>query len=153
HGPAVIVVAGNGKDAILSARRNEIATLLRRGALGCLPGVRGTGETAPDERRGPAGGEGFLSTSALMVGGRVLGGRRRDLRCVIAYVAARPDVDGRIALWGDGLTPANPAHLVLDELPNWQIGPQIQQQAEPLGGLLALLGALYEDRVGAVAVE
>ena len=29
---------------------------------------------------------------------------------------------------------------------------QIQHQAEPLGGLLALLGSLYEDRVRSVAV-
>jgi hypothetical protein len=48
--------------------------------------------------------------------------------------------------------PVNPARMVLDELPNWQVGPQIQHQAEPLGGLLAALAALYEPKVAAVAV-
>jgi hypothetical protein len=49
--------------------------------------------------------------------------------------------------------PVNGAHLVTDELPLWQVGPQIQQQGEPLGGLLALLGGLYEPNVRAIAVR
>ena len=35
----------------------------------------------------------------------------------------------------------------------WQVGPQIEEQAEPSGGLLALLGALYEQDVQTVAVH
>jgi hypothetical protein len=46
----------------------------------------------------------------------------------------------------------NEAH-VLDELPLWQVGPQIQNQGEPLGGLLAILGALFDPNVRAIAVR
>jgi hypothetical protein len=56
-------------------------------------------------------------------------------------------------LWGDSPAPPNPARLLADESPGWQIGPDIQYQAEPMGGLLAVFAALYEDRVRAVAVR
>ena len=41
----------------------------------------------------------------------------------------------------------------LDELIGWQVGPQIEYQGEPLGGLLALLGGRYEDKVRAIAAR
>jgi hypothetical protein len=41
----------------------------------------------------------------------------------------------------------------MDELPLWQVGPQIQQQGEPLGGLLAVLATLYDPNVRTVAVN
>ena len=44
-------------------------------------------------------------------------------------------------LWGSTYASVNPARILLDEVPGWQIGPVIQQQAEPLGCLLAMLGA------------
>jgi hypothetical protein len=78
----------------------------------------------------------------------------KDVRSVFAYLGTRQDLDSqRIGVWGDSFVPANPPHLSLDELPQWQVGPDIERQAEPLGGLLALLSALYEDRVRAVAVR
>ena len=40
-----------------------------------------------------------------------------------------------------------------DELPAWQIGPETQYQAEPLGGLLAILAGLYEDNIQTIAVR
>jgi hypothetical protein len=58
-----------------------------------------------------------------------------------------------VGLWGDSFTPVNPARLILEEQPHWQIGPEIEQQADPLGGLLALLGATYDNRVKAIAVR
>jgi dienelactone hydrolase len=152
--PVVMAIAEYGKEAILSRRREEIETLLKNGAAVCLPDVRGTGETAPDWRRGPLSGEISLAASELMLGDTLLGARLKDLRSVVAYLETRPEIDPqRIALWGEGLTPPNPPAMALDELPNWQIGPQIQQQAEPLGGLLALLGALYERNIHSVAIE
>jgi hypothetical protein len=76
----------------------------------------------------------------------------KDLRTVIAYLRTNSLLDAqRIALWGDSLAPLNPERLLLDEVPGWQVGPEIQHQAEPLGGLLAILGALYEPDVRAVA--
>ena len=120
----------------------------------CLPDVRGTGETAPDFRRGTSSGEVSLAAAELMLGNTLLGARLKDLRSVLAYIESRPDVDrAHIALWGETLVPPNPARMLLDELPNWQIGPQTQQQAEPLGGLLALLGALIKPTQGKVLLD
>jgi hypothetical protein len=59
----------------------------------------------------------------------------------------------RIGLWGDSFAPVNPPHLLIDEQVQWQIGPEIEQQAEPLGGLLALLGGLYQEGVRMIAVR
>jgi hypothetical protein len=94
------------------------------------------------------------ANNELMLGETLLGRRLKDLRTVFAYLDSRHDLDSRrIGVWGDSFVPANPAHLLLDELPQWHVGPEIERQAEPLGGLLALLSALYEDRVRAVAVH
>jgi hypothetical protein len=152
--PVVVAVAEHGKDGLLALRSREIETLLGKGTAVCLPDVRGTGETAPDSRHGPLSAGISLAAAELMLGNTLLGAQLKDLRSVLTYVESRPDVDrGHIALWGEALVPPNPARMLLDELPNWQIGPQIQQQAEPLGGLLALLCALYEDNVRALAIE
>ncbi|MBI3694089.1 MAG: acetylxylan esterase [Acidobacteria bacterium] len=140
--------------ALGAANRAEIDALVTGGTAVCLPDVRGTGETAPDTRRGPMSAGISLAATELMLGNTMLGARLKDLRTVLAYLTRRPDLDTRrIAVWGDSVTPVNPSRLVLDELPWWQVGPQIQQQAEPLGGLLAILGALYEPDVHAVAVR
>ena len=72
RGPVVVVTAQQGKDGVLYARRGEIAELMRRGTLVCLPDVRGTGETAPDARRGPNSPQISLATSALMLGETLL---------------------------------------------------------------------------------
>jgi len=72
----------------------------------------------------------------------------------LLYLEQRPDLDGkRVGLWGESLMPVNGASLVLDENPLWQVGPQIQQQGEPLGGLLAVLGALYDSNVRTIGVR
>ena len=64
------------------------------------------------------------------------------------------DVDGRkLGLWGDSFAPVNPPRFPLDELIGWQVGPDIEYQGEPMGGLLALLGGLYEDKVCAIAAR
>ncbi len=152
--PVVVLVSQGGKERILADRTREIEALLKAGVAVCLADVRGTGESAPDTRRGPLGADISLSGTELMLGNTLLGARLKDLRTVIAYLASRPDVDARrMALWGDSHVPPNPRRLLLDELPNWQIGPQIQRQAEPLGGLLVVFAALFEDRVRAVAVH
>jgi dienelactone hydrolase len=147
-GPVVVIVSEQGKGRILTDRRREIEALLKAGFAVCLPDVRGTGESAPDTRRGPQSAGISLAATELMLGNTLLGARLKDLRSVIAWLGSRP-----IVMWGDSHAPPNPARMMLDELPNWQIGPQIQNQAEPLGGLLAILAAFYERRVRAVAVH
>ncbi len=89
-----------------------------------------------------------------MLGETLLGQRLKDLRTVLVYLRGRTELDPkRIGLWGDSFSPPNPAHILLNELPQYQIGPQIEQLAEPLGGMLAMLGALYEPDVKAIFVH
>jgi cephalosporin-C deacetylase-like acetyl esterase len=153
--PAVVVaISEQGKELFLADRSRQIEALLRKGVAVCLPDVRGVGETKPDSRRDPDGSENMQANNELMLGETLLGRRLKDLRSVFAYLQSRQDLDSqRIGVWGDSFVPANPHHMSLDELPQWQVGPDIERQAEPLGGLLAMLGALYEDRVRAVAVR
>jgi hypothetical protein len=56
----------------------------------------------------------------------------------------------RIGLWGDSSSPVNPPDrnlaVPLD-------AERLPDQAEPLGGLLALFGALYDDKIQAVNAQ
>jgi hypothetical protein len=152
--PVAVIVSEGGKERILAQRDGEIQTLLKNGVAVCLPDVRGTGETAPDTRHGPSSATVSVSSTELMLGNTLLGARMKDLRTLVAYVASRQDLNGeQIAVWGDSSMPENPARLLVDELPAWPIGPHIQNQAEPLGGLLAILTALYDNKVRAIAVR
>jgi hypothetical protein len=152
--PYVVAVSEGGKERFLAERGEEIEALVKAGVAVCLPDVRGTGETTSEMRRGLNSEEESAAATEFMLGKTLLGARLKDLRSVLAYVAARPDCRGRkLALWGDSFAPANPPRFALDELIGWQIGPEIEYQAEPLGALLALLGGLYEDNVYAAAAR
>ena len=152
--PVVIAVAEGGKERFIRERASEIQELVNAGIEVCLPDVRGVGETSPDGRRDPSSEEVSLAATEVMLDSTLLGKRLKDLRTVIAYLGTRPDLDPkRLALWGDSFAPANLSSLMVDEVPGWRVGPTIQHQAEPLGGLLSLLGALYEDRVSAVSIS
>jgi len=86
-----------------------------------------------------------------MLGQPLVGARLRDLRAVLKYLRRRKDIGAeRIALWGDSLAPVNPAERDLKVPLDADKQPHL---AEPLGGLLALFGALYEDDVKAVYVR
>ena len=152
--PVVVGIAEGGKELFLTKRSQEIEGMLKRGVAVCLPDVRGSGETSPDSRRDPENDENMQAVNEEMLGETLVGRRLKDLRTVLAYLGQRPDLNGTsLALWGESLMPLNGAQTVLDELPLWQVGPQIQQQGEPLGGLLAVLGALYSPNVQAVALR
>jgi dienelactone hydrolase len=160
--PVVIAVAEGGKERFIGERADEIEALVDAGIEVCLPDVRGTGETSPDSDRGPStfvprtisNQEMALASVEEMLDETLLGKRLKDLRTVIAYLGTRREIDAtRLALWGDSFAEVNQSPWVVDETPAWRVGPTIQHQAEPLGGLLAILGALYEDRVRAVSVR
>lgn len=160
--PVVVAVAQQGKAEFLKQRSEALAALVNGGAAVCLPDVRGTGETRPaGDLRGPPAGfyKGvesrsvgtFLACEELMLGQTVLGSRLRDLRSVLRYLRTRPDLDaGRLALWGDSFasvnSPDDNLHVPWD-------AEKLPAQAEPLGGLLALFGALFEDEVRAVSIR
>src|SRR5207302_2413731 len=114
--------------------------------------VRGAGETRPaDDARGRNGASTDLSAEEWILGQTLVGSRLRDVRSVLRYLRGRGDLDaGRTALWGDSFAPANAPDadlaVPLDADP-------FPTAAEPLGGLLALLGTLHEDGVRAVYVH
>jgi dienelactone hydrolase len=147
--PVVVAFAQHGKQAFLKDRSAALAGLLEGGVAVCLPDLRGTGETRPaGDTRGRASPATSLSATELMLGQTLLGARLRDLRAVLQYLRGRPELDpARVGLWGDSFAPANPADRDL-EVP--LDADRLPDQAEPLGGLLALFGALFEDGVQAV---
>jgi hypothetical protein len=148
--PVVIGLSQPGKGSFLRERAKDLAELLSKGVAVCLPDVRGTGETSADGSRGQQSEATSISSTLLMLGQTQLGARLRDLRSVIQYLATRNDLDShKIALWGEAFTPASPSNLT-DPLLGEGESPR---QSEPLGGLLALLGGLYEDRVAAVVAR
>lgn len=146
--PVVIGVAQHGKQAIVNGRADVVAAILRNGMAVALPDVRGTGETSPGMARDRRGPMTAISSTGLMTGQPILGGQLRDLRTVLSYLNSHPQLDGkRIALWGDTFTPP------LEEDAVWKVPHGADDRPtplEPLGGMLALLGALYEDDVRAV---
>ncbi len=146
--PVVLGVAQDGKQAFLEQRADAIAALLGRGVAVCLPDLRGTGETRPGDGRRYDAAATTQSATEQLLGGTLLGARLRDLRTVLGALRGRPDLDAtRVTLWGDSFAPPNPPDRRVAVPPDAADPPAL---AEPLGGTLALLGALYEDDVRAV---
>jgi hypothetical protein len=157
--PAVLAVAQHGKAAFLRERSEAVAQMLQAGVTVCLPDVRGTGETRPvQDKRGPPVGSyhdvsgrsagTFLWTQELTLGRTPLGGRLLDVHAVVRYLRSRPDIQpGRVLLWGDSFVP--PRQPDLTQVKTFEmLNPH--ELAEPLGGLLVVLAALFDDRIAAV---
>jgi len=149
--PAVVVVAQTGKEALLRERSEEIGQYLARGMLVCLPDVRGTGEIRAGTSRDRTSDDGNRSVNLLLYGETMLGQRLRDVRSLLAWLRSRDDVDGQqIELWGDSLAAVNPADTDF-QVPYGVSGRP--EQSEPLGGLLAVLGALFDEDIREVRVR
>ena len=142
----VVAVSQSGKGRFLRERSREISELLEGGAVVCLPDLRGAGKS-----RGSRGELGSASYYALFFETPMLGYRLRDLRAVLKYLRTRGDLDPRqIALWGDSFTTPNPPDT------DFQVPYRVSGRpkfSEPLGGLVAMLAALYEDDVKAVYIH
>jgi hypothetical protein len=150
--PVVLALAQGGKERFLSDRSAELLELLKAGTAVCLPDVRGTGETAPEAARGP--GAMSLAATEQMLGNTMLGAQLKDTRAVLRFLLAREDLDpDRVSLWGDSFAEVNARDSLMDQSLLQTPGPRAVHQAEPLGPMLALLAALYEDRVRSVAVR
>jgi hypothetical protein len=91
HLPAVIVFSSRESGAISSNRGAEVKALLEAGIAVCLPDVRGTGDTAPGNDRGPRAMG--LAATELMLGTTPFSAQLKDPRGVLAQVRARDDVD------------------------------------------------------------
>lgn len=146
--PVVVGVAQDGSQALLDDRAGLVDGLIRRGLTVCLCDLRGTGRTQGSEAlRGRLSPATEISSSELMLGQTLLGSRLRDLRSILCYLRSRSELDGtRVALWGDSLAPTNPVDHELVVPLDADPAPTL---SEPLGGLLALLCALFEDDVRA----
>ena len=148
--PLVIALAQHGSAKFLSDRKKTLTELLGAGVAVCLPEVRGTGASSPEGSREMRSEATSLSATELMLGGTLLGARLRDLRSVFVHLRTRAEVDAtRVALWGDSFAPVN--------LPGFAeplIGEGRPTHAsEPLGGLLALFGGLFEEDVRVVVAR
>jgi len=149
-GRAAVVVglAQSGKEGFLKERSGELHKLVQGGTIVVLPDLRGTGETRSGKSRGQGSSDTDLSVHLQLFGETLLGERLRDLRSVLTYLRQRQDVDaGRLAFWGDSFAPPNPAET------NFKVPRRVgdwPREPEPLGGLLALLAALFEEETRAV---
>ena len=148
--PVVIGIAQAGKFGFLKERANDIEKLIQAGVIVVLPDLRDTGETRPGEARGKGSSGTNHSVYLQLFGETVLGQQLRDLRSVIAYLRQRPEMNSqRIGLWGESFAPTNGPDTNFKlprEADTWP------RQSEPLGGLLCLLGALFENDVRAVHI-
>jgi dienelactone hydrolase len=147
----VVAVAQGGKQDFLRHRAEQISELLASGASVCLLDVRGTGETDPGDGRGRRSEGTTLSSSELMLGQTLVAARLRDVRQVLRYLRQRDELDAaRISLWGESFAPVNAADC------NFIVprgAADRPHQSEPLGGMLALLAALFDDRIESVYVH
>ena len=149
--PIVLALAQEGKQAFLKYRAEAIAELLQAGNAVCLLDVRGTGETNADDSRDRKSATANIVASEWMLGDSLLAGRLRDVRSILKYLRDRKDLDGqRVALWGESFAPVNAPDRDLKVAHTAANRPT---PSEPLGGLLALLTALYEPDVKAVYVQ
>ncbi len=148
--PVVVGLAQAGKAGFLKDRAADLQQLTQSGAIVVLPDLRGTGESRSGSSRGMDSGATNHSVHLQLFGETLVGERLRDLRSVLAYIRTRSDVDAqRVLLWGDSFTPLNPPDA------NFKVPHGVDgwpRESEPLGGLLALLGALFEDDIRAVYV-
>ena len=145
--PIVVAFARAGKGRMLEARSEEFAALLAGGAVVCLPDLRGTGETSAGNSISRRSTNTTLSCREQVLGQTLLGSRLRDLRSVLRYLRGRQDLGGSFSLWGDSLAAVNPKDRS-EAVPLDVENPNVY--AEPTGGLLALLGALFENDVEAI---
>jgi dienelactone hydrolase len=149
--PVVVGLCQQGKAVFLKNQAAEIAALLESGIAVCLPDVRGTGETRAGDGRGRRTSATGISATDLMLGQPLVAAQLRDLRSVLRFLRTDKQIDAdRVALWGTSFAKTNPTDRDLG-MP-LEIEP-LPDHAEPLGGLLALLGGLYEDSVKAVIVQ
>lgn len=149
----VVAVAQGGKERLLKERADVFAACLARGATVVVCDLRGTGELEPrEEGRGRTGGATSRSVAEQMLGETSLGLRVRDLRSILHYLVTRDEFNGMpIALYGDGLSPANDPKLPI-AAPHGLTKDvaDLPQLCEPLGTDACLLAGLYDDYVDAI---
>jgi cephalosporin-C deacetylase-like acetyl esterase len=147
--PAVVAFCQAGKQRWLKERAGPVAEFLRRGVAVCIVDVRGMGETSLGDGRGRTSAAASLAADEWMLGQSIVAGQLRDLLATLTYLRKCPEIDSRrIALWGDSLAAPNPSDAVCVTPHNIDVK---LRSPEPGAGLLALLAALYDNSIVAVA--
>jgi dienelactone hydrolase len=143
RGHCVLVVCSQGKASFLKEKAAGVARLLERGIAVCLVDVRDCGETATSRTPGRTSASTSHAATALMLGMTVEELRLFDLLAVYRWLRQAASTDlrlnckiGRLALWGENLTPFNPSNSSV-AVP-WD-APQLPAFADPSGPRLALL--------------
>ena len=147
-----IMISQGGKKSLLENRSVEIASLLQEGFTVCLPDVRGTGELKTGNSRGRNSGSTSLSSSLMMTGDLRITGQVRDLQSVLEWLkkeSAHPSP--QFLLWGDSPSNTIP-HNTNFNLPR-DDDSIFPLQPEPLGGMLSLFSALFNDGVKAIIIK
>ncbi|MBI3831084.1 MAG: hypothetical protein HY291_16315 [Planctomycetes bacterium] len=146
--PLVVGVAQAGKARFLAERGSEIERLLKADTAVALVDVRGCGETSAGPSRSPESESGDLASLLWLQKDSLPARQIKDLRTALAFLAKLEHVDAsRVALWGEGFTEPNGScgtPIRFDETGFRQSGPVPMNLVEPLGGWLALAGALFE---------
>lgn len=145
-GGVVVCVSQHGKQEFLQQNEAGIRELLQAGISVVVPDLRGIGETRPGSGRDRYSASTTHSSTELMLGGTMLGGRLHDLLCVLQQVQ-RTSKNQKVAIWGDSFAKSNPADT------NFNVPRRIDgrpHDSEPAGALLALLAGLYDERISAI---
>ncbi len=142
--PVVLMLAQAGKEALLHARAQAIATLLDGGAAVALIDTTGTGETRPGRDRERGSWSTSLSAGAMMLGTSVCGEQFRDVFALCQYLETKGM--RRVVLWGDSTAPVNASDV------NTRVPLRVSQPhgSEPAGATLALLQA---NAFGAASID
>jgi len=147
-----IMISQGGKKSLLENRSSQIAALIQEGFTVCLPDIRGTGELKTGTSRGRSSSATSLSSSLMMTGDLRITGQLRDLQSVIAWLRkeSSPAIP-QFILWADSPSNALPISTNFN-LPR-DDDSVLPIQPEPLGGLLALFSALFNDDVKAITIK
>ena len=147
-----IMISQGGKKSLLENRSSQIASLLKAGFTVCLPDIRGTGELKTGTSRGRSSGSTSLSSSLMMTGDLRITGQLRDIQSVLDWLKkeSSPAIP-RFLLWGDSPSNTIPDHTNFN-LPR-DDDSILPMQPEPLGGLLALFSALFNDDVKTITIK
>ena len=147
-----IMISQGGKKSLLENRSSQIAALLQEGVTICLPDIRGTGECKTGTSRGRSSGATSLSSSLMMTGDLRITGQLRDLQSVFEWLKKESSHPSpQFLLWGDSPCKTIP-HNTNFNLPR-DDDSIFPMQPEPLGGMLTLLFALFNDEVKAITIQ
>jgi dienelactone hydrolase len=148
--PITVAFGQGGPQALLRHRSRELERLLGEGSAVALVDLGRSSNTPPGPGRGRTTSATSLASSELMLGTPLLGHYLDHLRNMIAHLREHGDLDPkRVSLWGDSFAPVNTPGQRL-EVPLDVPQPHL---AEPLGPILALLAALFDENIRSVRVR